>query len=395
MTDLFKILAEEKKFRQDQVFRAWFDVNADSYEKITTLPANLREKLKDKPWLSVKLHTLQKSKIDDTQKALLKLEDGQLVEAVLMGRKSLKTDVGSDRHTICISSQVGCGMKCAFCATGKAGFSRNLTVEEIVDQYRFWSRYLNLAPTPPTPSSPRYSSGEAGRAEGDNISLFPRGSVEGVAEVGVVEIDNVVIMGQGEPLLNYENIKTALNIILKYTNIGPSKITMSTCGIPAAMDKLVADKDFPPVRFALSLHSAVESTRAKIMPLHQKGFLTYLADWAKKYHSAYPSRAHFIGLEYIMLNKVNDNNKDLKALIKLAAQMGRVRINLIPYNSISPFYQEGGGGVAGEFIGSPKETIEHWHAELMKAGFVSTIRYSQGQDIAAACGQLRNLEEIK
>lgn len=357
MSDLFQILATEKKFRQDQVFRAWFDVNTDSYEKITTLPANLREKLKDKLWLSVKLHTLQKSKMDDTQKVLLKLEDGQLVEAVLMGRKSLKTDGGLDRHTICISSQVGCGMKCSFCATGKAGFSRNLTVEEIVDQYRFWSRYLN--------------------------------------EKNGGQIDNMVIMGQGEPLLNYENVKTALNIILKYTNIGPSKITISTCGIPAAMDKLITDKDFPPVRFALSLHSAVEATRVKIMPSHQPGFLTYLADWAKKYHSAYPSRAHFIGLEYIMLNKVNDSDKDLKALIKLAAQMGRVRINLIPYNPISPFYQEGEGGVAGEFIGSYKETIEHWHEQLMKAGFVSTIRYSQGQDIAAACGQLRNLEEKK
>src|SRR3989338_11694021 len=140
--DLLQTLVPEKKLRQDQVFRAWFDVNTDGYEKITTLPKDLREKLKDKPWLSVKLHVLHESRIDNTRKVLLKLEDDKLVEAVLMGRKSLKSEGGRDRYTICISSQVGCGMKCVFCATGKAGFSRNLTPEEIVDQYRFWQRFL-------------------------------------------------------------------------------------------------------------------------------------------------------------------------------------------------------------------------------------------------------------
>lgn len=355
--DLFQTLATEKKFRQDQVYRAWFDVNTDSYEKITTLPKNLREKLKDKPWLSVKLHTLQKSKIDDTQKALLKLEDGQLVEAVLMGRKSLKEE-GALRYTICVSSQVGCGIKCAFCATGKAGFTRNLTVEEIVDQYRFWSRYLN--------------------------------------EKNGGEIDNMVVMGQGEPLLNYENVKIALNIILKYTNLGPRKITISTCGIPSMMDKLAEDKDFPPVRFALSLHSAIEQTRAAIMPSHQPGFLDYLVGWSKKYHQTHPSRAHFISLEYIMLGGVNDDEKDLKALMTLAGKLGKIKINLIPYNNISTVSvipHSAREGVKGEweFNESPPENIAHWHETLMKAGFVSTIRYSQGQDIAAACGQLRNI----
>lgn len=349
--DLFQILSAEKKFRQDQVFRAWFDVNTDSYEKITTLPKDLREKLKDKPWLSVQLHVMHESKKDNTKKVLLKLADGLLIEAVLMGRKSLKSEGGPDRYTICISSQVGCGMKCAFCATGKAGFSRNLTAEEVVDQYRFWQKYLN--------------------------------------EKNGGEIDNMVIMGQGEPLLNYENIKVALNIILKYTNIGPSKITMSTCGIPVAMDKMVADKDFPPVRFALSLHSAIEATRAAIMPSHQPGFLDYLVIWAKKYHEAYPSRAHFIGLEYIMLGGVNDGPKDLKALMTLASKLGKVKINLIPYNNISTVV------MPSDFNESSKENIAHWHESLMNAGFTSTIRYSQGQDIAAACGQLRNAEEIK
>ncbi|KKT24735.1 MAG: putative dual-specificity RNA methyltransferase RlmN, partial [Parcubacteria group bacterium GW2011_GWA2_43_9b] len=213
------------------------------------------------------------------------------------------------------------------------------------------------------------------------------GSEEGVAEVGAAEVDNIVVMGQGEPLLNYDNVKTALNIILKYTNIGPSKITMSTCGIPSAMNKMLEDKDFPPVRFALSLHSAIESTRASTMPSHQPGFLDYLVSWAKKYHEAYPSRALFIGLEYIMLGGINDGPKDLKALLTLASKLGKIKINLIPYNNIF------NDSVASEFKESPKENIAHWHESLMNAGFTSTIRYSQGQDIAAACGQLRNTEE--
>ena len=356
--DIFKILSAEKKFRQDQVFRAWFDVAINNYEAITTLPAELKQKLKDKPWLSVQLRVFQESKLDNTKKALLELADGQLVEAVLMGRKSLKNN-GDVRYTICVSSQVGCAMKCGFCATGKAGFSRNLTPEEIIDQYRFWERYLSVIPT------------EAKRSGG-----IP-------SDTGN-EIDNIVVMGQGEPLLNYDNIKTALNIILKYTNIGPSKITISTCGIPSMMDKLVEDKDFPQVRLAISLHSAIEETREKIMPSHQPGFLNFLVDWSARYHESLPSRSHYIGIEYLMLKNINDDEKHLKALLKLCAKTGRVRINLIPFNVTTP-----------DLFGSDRETIEHWHAELMKAGFVSTIRYSQGQDIAAACGQLSGSVKYK
>ena len=163
MFDVLKILSTEKKFRQDQVFRAWFDVKINSYEEITTLPKDLREKLSrqggtsphgggKRPWLSVTPHVLQESKLDNTKKVLLRLTDNKLVEAVLMGRQSLKANSVKPRYTICISSQVGCGMKCAFCATGKAGFSRNLTAEEIVDQYRYWQRFLASAPTPPAPS---------------------------------------------------------------------------------------------------------------------------------------------------------------------------------------------------------------------------------------------------
>lgn len=339
MEKLAKILENQPKYRLKQIHKAWFDLALNNYEEITTLPVELRDKLKNIPWLSVKLHTLLKSKVDNTEKALLELSDGKLIETVLMGRENLKENSeAGDRYTICISSQVGCAMNCIFCATGAFGFKRNLTTEEIVDQYRFWQQRLK-----------------------QNIS-------------------NIVVMGQGEPLLNYDNLKNALSIILNNTEIGPTKIIVSTCGVPEQMSKLLIDKNFPQVRWAISLHSAIEETREKIMPSHKKDFLKFLVDWSKKYHKIIPSRTHFIGLEYLMLSGINDDRKHLKALEKLAKKIPRVRINLIPYNDTdNPKLNK-----------TAREVIENWHDYLMQAGFVCTIRQSQGQDIAAACGQLCN-----
>lgn len=337
--ELNQILENQPKYRLKQIEKAWFDVKIGSYNQISTLPASLRGELKKTPWLSVKLHTIFKSKVDSTQKALFELSDGNLIESVLMGRENTKEVRESDeRYTICISSQVGCPMACVFCATGKNGFTRNLTAEEIVDQFRYWQRYI-----------------------------YPE------------RISNIVVMGQGEPLANYDNLKRALNLIIDNALVGPTKITVSTCGVMPVMEKILTDKEFPQVRIAISLHSAVEETRKKIMPSHQKDFLKFLYQWAEKYHQTIPSRTHFIGLEYLMLSGVNDDEKHLLALKKLALKFPRVRINLIPYNTTDPKLQT-----------SNREIIEHWHDFLMKAGFICTIRQSQGQDIDAACGQLCN-----
>jgi|GEM_PF-288527 23S rRNA (adenine2503-C2)-methyltransferase len=356
------ILNTETKFRRAQIERAWFDVNINSYDEITTLPLALREKLKVIPWMSFKTHTALVSKVDNTRKYLLELNDGNYIEMVLMGRKNRKENVGDDaldRYTICISSQAGCPMQCVFCATGKAGFKRHLTAEEIVDQYRIAQRIL--------------------AKEGNRVS-------------------NIVMMGQGEPLLNYDNVKRALNILLKNTDLGNTKITMSTAGVVHSMEQMLKDDDFPPVRFALSLHSAIEETRKKIMPSHKKGFLDFLVIWANAYHKKLGTRTHFIGLEYIMLAGINDDVKHLKALITLCKKMPHLRVNLIPYNYTGDPESAAAANALEEKMGSnyriftrtPHEQIEHWHEEIMKAGFTSTIRYSQGQDIAAACGQLRN-----
>lgn len=344
MSELEEILLEQPKYRRKQIVAAWFDVKIKNYSDITTLPKELREKLQSFPWMSVKLKTMQDSKIDQTWRALLELYDGEMVETILMGRASKKefSEADESRFTICISSQVGCPMNCSFCATGCGGFKRNLSKEEILDQVRFWNYF--------------------------------------VAEKFDEKISNIVMMGQGEPLLNYDNARDALNIVLENTEIGPTKITISTVGVPVAMGRLVEDQYFPPVRLAISLHGAINDTRKKLIPSHTSDFFDFMLVWVKKYAERFSSRSHFIGFEYLMLGGVNDDEKHLKALVKFLSKMGHLRINLIPYNS--------SGGVI--FKSSPDITIKAWQESLMKAGFTCTIRHSQGQDIFAACGQLRN-----
>ncbi|MFA6423982.1 MAG: 23S rRNA (adenine(2503)-C(2))-methyltransferase RlmN [Candidatus Magasanikbacteria bacterium] len=338
-------IKSEPAYRRDQIYLAWFDKNIHDFSEITTLSKNLREQLTDEPWMTVKQKVLQTSQNDGTRKALLELSDGQIIETVLMPRASKKLDQSGElRYTVCISSQVGCPMGCAFCATGKLGFKRNLTYREIIDQIRFWQQMMWQEP-------------------GDG------------------EVENIVLMGQGEPLLNYENVKLALAILIKYAKIGPRKITMSTVGVPESMEKMVTEKDFPSVRFALSLHSALSESRSAVIPSNRPSFLDFLVEWSKKYHTAFPSRTHFIGLEYIMLKGINDDIKHLNALIKLVLKLGSIRVNLIPYNA---------SGCNDMFQGTDFVTIQTWQKKMNDHDITCTIRRSQGLDIDAACGQLAN-----
>lgn len=342
---LAAVLSGEPAYRLKQIEEAKFNPLINSFAEITSLPKELREKLSLLPWLSVKLITMQESQIDNTKKAALELSDGAIIETVLMGREmKRKIKKAEERYTVCLSSQAGCALGCLFCATGASGLQRNLSSEEIVDQYRFWQRQLSLT----------------------------KG-----------KIDNVVFMGQGEPLLNYEAVKQAIIILLRNTDTGPTKITLSTVGVRAGMEKILTDPDFPPVRLAISLHSAIETTRRHLIPSHEKNFFDFLLNWAGHYHDKFPSRAHFLGLEYILFAGVNDDEKHLKAFLKLAAKMGRVRINLIPFNMVGTSLR-----------GSDDKVVKNWHDILMKNGFIATIRRSQGADIAAACGQL-GLELLK
>ena len=186
------LFPNEPTFRWNQIEEGLFS-SANNWNEITTIPSAIRESLSQIPWMSVELVQIQVSKNGDTHKALLKVEDDKDIETVLM-----KNPRGA--WTICVSSQVGCAMRCGFCATGKMGLTRNLTTDEIVDQYRFWTDYLhsyNLQP---------------------NTSVFPR-------------ISNIVFMGMGEPLANYEEVKRSLNTLLTHTDLGKTRITVSSVGV--------------------------------------------------------------------------------------------------------------------------------------------------------------------
>lgn len=332
---IFKdLFPNEKPFRFKQIEENLFKTGKNDFTDISNLPKEIKEAMqKNAKWLAYKDVKTFTNKTGDTQKTLLTLNDDNKIETVLM--KNSKQDL-----TICVSSQVGCQMGCKFCATGMMGFTRNLNEDEIVDQYRFWQSFLN----------------ENFRNE---------------------RISNIVVMGMGEPMMNYENVKNALNILLKNTDLGPNHITVSTVGILTQMEKLLEDPLWPMVRIAISLHSAIEETRKQIVPSTSEDFMKKLKDWIVRYLKKYGNRNHYITFEYVMLNNINDTENHAKILAKLAKDLGQIKINLIPYN----FTDMG-------ITCSIKDRIEKFKKTLEDLGVTATIRKSMGEDINAACGQL-------
>ena len=327
----------EPAFRWTQIEQAFFNPKFSGWNDILNLPNNMRQTLADNiPWLACQSVDLQTDKAGGTFKAALKLADGEKIETVLMAN-------ARGQFSVCVSTQVGCAMNCAFCATGKMGLKRNLTVDEIVDQLRFWRYYL-----------------KENKSDDERIS-------------------NLVLMGMGEPLSNYDNVKTALNTWLKFTDIGPTHITVSTVGLLPNLEFLLTDKDWPPVRLAISLHSANETLRGQIMPSTAPDFLIKLSDWCKRYLNKQGNRRHHLTFEYILLQDVNDSLKDAKLLADYVTKIGRVKVNLIPYNK-----------TGAELERSSNDKAEKFLAVLENSGVTATIRKSLGEDIAAACGQLIN-----
>ena len=324
-------------FRWKQIEQAFFVSSISGWDGVTSLSKEMREKLKDLPWMSVSANTVMVSKKKDTHKALLNLADGQIVESVLM--ENVRGE-----WTICVSSQVGCAMRCGFCATGKMGLKRSLTSDEIIDQYRFWQTYLD------------------GRViEGSDAK----------------RISNVVFMGMGEPLANYEGVKETLNVWLAHTDLGKTRITVSTVGVLPRLEQILTDKNWPHVRLAISLHSAVAETRKQIVPTSYDDFLPKLADWARRYLTALGNRRHHLTFEYVMLKGVNDTIEQAQALAAFVRSIGDVRCNLIPYNLTDC-----------EFERSEDNQISRFLAVLGQAGVTAMKRKTMGDDIAAACGQL-------
>lgn len=331
-----ELFPKEPAFRLKQIEKAYFTESMTGWGSVTTLGKDMRAVLeKEIPWISCRAVTTLSSAAGDTHKVVLAGEDDLLYESVLMRNKR-------DQWTICVSSQIGCAMGCVFCATGTMGLKRSLSSDEIADQYRFWKSFLAEHPELPQ------------------------------------RISNVVFMGMGEPLVNVENVKKAIHTWLDHTDLGPTRITVSTVGVLPVLEDILKDPDWPAVRIAISLHSPEEESRRKIVPTTAPKFHERLAKWTHDYQKIHGNRRHHVTFEYTLIAGVNDNEEEAARLVKFVKTTSAVKVNVIPLNL-----------VAGKsFTASSRNGIELFKNVLLNAGIDVTQRKTMGQDIAAACGQL-------
>ena len=331
-----ELFPKEPAFRLKQIEQAYFTESMQSWDDVTTLSKDMRIVLeKEIPWISCTSIKTLSSKNSDTHKVVLAGYDEEFFESVLMANNR-------NQWTICVSSQIGCAMGCTFCATGTMGLKRNLSSDEIADQYRFWKKFLTSRPDLPQ------------------------------------RISNVVFMGMGEPLVNIENVKKAIHTWLDYTDIGPTRITVSTVGVLPVLEQILVDDNWPAVRIAISLHSPEEESRRKIVPTTAPKFHQRLAKWTHDYQAVHGNRRHHVTFEYTLISGVNDNADEAKRLVKFVRKTSAVKVNVIPLNPV--------GGK--DYTASSKEGIKIFKNVLLNAGINVTERKTMGQDIAAACGQL-------
>lgn len=349
----FKVWGEPA-YRIAQVLEWLYVHRVASWDAMTNLPKALREKLQEHYSLRTLELVRKQGSRDTTQKFLWRLADDSLIESVLIPANPALYGELSDRHTLCVSTQVGCAYGCRFCASGLEGWKRNLGVEEIVEQVLAVERWNAQHGTGKT-----QSEGATHRFE-VSPSRF---------------IDNLVIMGMGEPLANYDNLLKALKILNAPWGgrIGARKITISTSGLAPEIRKLAAE----PLQFrlALSLHGATDETRNKIMPVNRKYPLKELIAACEFYQQ---KKGRMITFEYILIAGVNDGLEQVLPLAKLARKLN-AKVNLIPYNKVEDLPWE-----------RPKEQAqEAFLAALEKQNVTATLRREKGHDIDAACGQLR------
>ena len=322
--EAFMIENNQSKFRAKQLYNWLYLKSVDSFEKMTDLSLATRELLIEKANIcSITLKEKQVSK-DGTMKFLFELNDGNLVEAVLM-RFDNRANL-----TACISTQVGCAMGCSFCATAKLGFKRNLEIDEIIQQ----------------------------------IFLIQ-------ADTGL-KVTNIVYMGQGEPLLNFDNLIGSIKIFREQFQIGARRITVSTCGIVPQIEKL-AEMNFQST-LAISLHASNNETRKKIMPISNKYSFEQLIDALKKYTNKTGRR---VTIEYVLIRDINDSVDDAKKLAYVISKL-KSNVNIIVYNENekSPYKKP------------LKDSVLKFKYILEASGKKVTVRLERGADIDAACGQL-------
>jgi len=327
----------EKPFRARQVLRWIYQSGESDFDAMSDLAKSLREKLKQIACVEAPKVMREELSDDGTRKWLFDMGAGNAVETVYIPE--------ADRGTLCVSTQAGCALECAFCSTGRQGFSRNLSTAEIVGQLWWANRQL-------------------GKGNEDNW-----------------QISNVVLMGMGEPLLNFDHTVSALRLMLDDHAYGLSRrrVTVSTSGIVPAMDRL---RDECPVALAVSLHAPNDALRDELVPINRKYPLRELLAACRRYLEKAPR--DFITFEYVLLDGVNDSAEQAHELVRLVRDVP-CKFNLIPFN---PFPQT-------HYRRSKPEAIRRFRDMLMQAGIVATTRRTRGDDIAAACGQLAGVVQDK
>lgn len=330
----------EKPYRAKQLQRWMHVFGVSDFDGMTNLAKSLREKLAGRAVVVEPVVISDSTSYDGTRKWLLDVGQGNAIETVFIPE--------DDRGTLCVSTQAGCAVNCRFCSTGKQGFSRNLTTAEIIGQLRMAEFAL------------RKTKG---------IEPGPKGERQ---------ISNVVMMGMGEPLLNYDAVVRALKLMLDDNAYGLSRrrVTVSTSGVVPMIDRLAADC---PVALAVSLHAPTDALRDELVPLNRKHGLADLMAACKRYLKRAPRDA--IMFEYCMLDGVNDSARHARELIALVTNRVNpvsCKFNLIPFNP----YPESG------LKRSTNESVQAFGKILLDAGFITTVRKTRGEDIDAACGQL-------
>ena len=329
LTEFFAQLGE-KPFRAKQLLRWLHHFGEADFSRMTDVAKTLREKLAAVSCVTPPALISDRLSDDGTRKFLFDVGRGNAVETVFIPE--------DQRGTLCISTQAGCALDCAFCSTGKQGFNRNLTVAEIIGQLWQVNKTLDFDP------------------KGERI------------------ISNVVLMGMGEPLANLDNVVVALRLMLDDNAYGLSRrrVTLSTSGIVPAMDRL---REQCPVALAVSLHASNDALRDRLVPINRKYPLDELMAACRRYLTAAPR--DFVTFEYVMLDGVNDRDADARELLRLTRDVP-CKFNLIPFN---PFPKSG-------FRSSKPERVRRFAEILIAAGIVTTTRKTRGDDIDAACGQL-------
>jgi len=327
----FMVALGEKPYRAVQILKWIHQFGMDDLSQMSNISLKFREKLAEISEIKVPEIVFDQLSTDGTRKWLLRLEDGNCIETVFIPEQN--------RGTLCVSSQVGCALDCGFCATAKQGFNRNLSSAEIIAQ--LWVANKALGKTP----------------GGERI------------------VSNVVFMGMGEPLLNFDNVVRAINIMLEDNAYGLSKrrVTISTAGVVPALKRL---REVCDVSIAISLHAPNDELRDQLVPINKKYPIRELIDACRHYFEGDTSIKKFT-IEYVMLAGINDRDVDAKELVKLFRNFP-CKFNLIPFN---PF-------PGTDYKCSSPEVIERFSSILQSSGYITVRRKTRGDDIDAACGQL-------